>query len=85
MPQDHRPHNETRKLMIEIVSNSSKPMTRTQIVNGLNRKKTPHLISMMDVLVDEGIFQRDSITLNNGVSGYVYSIVQADTHSGDDS
>ena len=76
MPQDHRPRTETRKMMIEIVANSDHPITRTQIVNGLNRKKTPHLIDMMDALVDEGIFSRDVVTFHNGVTGYVYSLAQ---------
>ena len=48
---------ETRKMMINIVATSDQPLTRTQIVNGLNRKKTPHLIDMMDGLVDEGDIQ----------------------------
>jgi predicted transcriptional regulator len=76
MPQDHRPRSETRKMMINIVATSNQPMTRTQIVNGLNRKKTPHLIDMMDGLVDEGVFSRDVVTFNNGVTGYVYALAQ---------
>jgi len=80
MPQDHRPRSETRRMMIEIVAESDRPLTRTQIVAGLNRKKTPHLIDMMDGLVDEGIFQRDVVTFHNGVSGYVYSLAQEYVH-----
>ena len=76
MPQDHRPRNETRQMMINIVAQSEKPLTRTQIVNRLQRKKTPHLIRMMDSLVDEGIFVRSVVTFNNGVTGYVYSIAR---------
>ena len=73
MVQDHRPRSATRQLMIDIVARSEAPLTRTQIVNRLNRKKTPHLINMMDALVDEGIFYRSIVTFNNGVTGYVYS------------
>ncbi len=80
MPQDHRPRTETRRLMIEIVAESENPLTRTQIVSGLNRKKTPHLINMMDALVDEGIFSRDVVTFHNGVSGYVYSLAKEYVH-----
>lgn len=76
MPQDHRPRSETRKMMIDLVATSDNPLTRTQIVNGLNRKKTPHLIDMMDGLVDEGIFSRNVVTFNNGVTGYVYSLTK---------
>ena len=74
MSQDHRPRSETRQLMIDIVARSAHPLTRTEIVNRLNRKKTPHLINMMDKLVDEGVFLKDVYTFHNGVTGYRYSI-----------
>ena len=76
MPQDHRPRVETRQMMIDIVARSETPLTRTQIVNRLQRKKTPHLIRMMDSLVDEGVFARSVVTFNNGVTGYVYSVAE---------
>ena len=74
MSQDHRPLTETRQLMIDIVAQSERPLTRTEIVNRLNRKKTPHLINMMDDLVESGVFQRSIYTFNNGVTGYVYTL-----------
>ncbi len=77
MSQDHRPRSETRQLMIEIVKRSKRPLTRTEIVNRLNRKKTPHLINMMDKLVEEGEFRRSIVTFNNGVTGYVYSVARS--------
>lgn len=61
-------------MMIEIVARSEKPLTRSEIANRVKRKKTPHLITMMDSLVEEGIFLRSIVTFNNGVTGYVYSI-----------
>ena len=76
MSQDHRPRSETRQLMIDIVARSERPLTRTEIVNRLNRKKTPHLINMMDALVDEGVFLRSVFTLHNGVTAYEYSIAR---------
>ena len=72
MSQDHRPRSKTRQMMIDIVAQSDRPLTRTEIVNRLNRKKTPHLINMMDALVDDGVFNRSIVTFNNGVTGYVY-------------
>lgn len=77
MVQDHRPRSETRQMMIAIVAKSEKPLTRTEIVNRLQRKKTPHLVNMMDSLVEEGIFVRSIVTFNNGVTGYVYSIADS--------
>ena len=62
--------------MIDIVARSERPLTRTEIVNRLNRKKTPHLIDMMDTLVDDGIFHRSIVTFNNGVTGYVYAVAR---------
>ena len=76
MSQDHRPLTETRQLMIDIVAQSERPLTRTEIVNRLNRKKTPHLINMMDELVDDRIFQRNIVTFNNGVTGYIYTLAR---------
>ena len=73
MSQDHRPRSETRQMMIDIVARSERPLTRTEIVNRLNRKNTPHLINMMDALVDDGVFSRSIVTFNNGVTGYIYS------------
>ncbi len=63
-------------MMIDIVARSERPLTRTEIVNRLNRKKTPHLINMMDALVDAGVFNRSIVTFNNGVTGYVYSLAR---------
>ena len=63
--------------MIDIVASSERPLTRSEIVNRLNRKKTPHLIDMMDRLVQDGIFARSIVTFNNGVTGYVYSVARA--------
>ena len=77
MSQDHRPRSKTRQLMIDIVAHSDRPLTRTEIVNRLNRKKTPHLIHMMDTLVDEGVFRRSIVTFNNGVTGYEYSLARS--------
>ncbi len=76
MSQDHRPRSQTRQLMINIVAQSERPLTRTEIVNRLNRKKTPHLINMMDALVEDGVFLRSIATFNNGVTGYVYTVAR---------
>lgn len=74
MQQEHRPRHETRKLIFEAVRDSQEPPTRTQIARALNRTKTPHLIAMIDEMVDEGILTRSVRVFNNGVQGYVYSV-----------
>ncbi len=63
-------------MMIDIVAQSERPLTRTEIANRLDRKKTPHLINMMDELVENGVFQRSIFTFNNGVTGYVYTVTE---------
>jgi len=74
MPQEHRPRHETRKMIFEAVRDSAEPPTRTQIARALNRTKTPHLVGMIDEMVDEGILKRSVRVFNNGVQGYVYTV-----------
>jgi len=72
--QDHRPLDETRQLIIDCLTEYDTPLTRTQIARHLKRRKTPHLITIIDDLVADGYLMRDVITFNNGVQGYVYAL-----------
>lgn len=72
--QAHRPQGETRRLVLELVTQSPLPLTRAQIATALNRRKTPHLTQLLDELVEQGIFVRQIVTFHNGVQGYVYSL-----------
>lgn len=74
MTQEHRPYNKTRFTIIQAMLTSENPLTRTQIAQLLNRKKTPHLINILNNLVDEGILIRDVKTFHNGVQGYTYHL-----------
>jgi len=70
--QEHRTREETRRLILRSVQESQEPLSRTQIARALNRRKTPHLIAVIDELVDEGLLTREVTTLHNGVEAYVY-------------
>ena len=72
--QYHRPREETRAIIIEAVASSPRPLTRTQIADALDRRKTPHLTTMIDELVDEGVLIRDVRVFRNGVKGYTYKL-----------
>jgi predicted transcriptional regulator len=70
--QAHRPREETRRMIIEILRQRDTPLTRTEIARALQRGKTPHLSALVDDLVAEGTLQRAVRTFHNGVQGYVY-------------
>jgi len=75
MPQqEHRPRDETRNLILEALAQADDPLTRTEIARALHRRKSPHLIAMIDELVDDGLIVRDVVTFHNGVQGYVYAL-----------
>lgn len=74
--QEHRPRDEARALIFDVVAESPRPLTRTEIARAIRREKTPHLITMIEELVDEGVFQRWTKLYPNGVEGYVYALVE---------
>lgn len=76
MPQEHRPIDDTRDMILRIVARSQTPMTRTQIARALNRKKTPHLINLIESMVQEGLLSVQIKTFHNGVKGYVYTLAR---------
>ncbi|MEL6405646.1 MAG: hypothetical protein AAFN11_19995 [Chloroflexota bacterium] len=73
--QDHRPKDETLALIVDVVANAQGGLTRTQIARALERTKTPHLIELIESLVDEGYLQRHIKIFGNGVEGYLYVLV----------
>lgn len=73
--QDHRPKDETLALIVDAVAAAPAGLTRTQIARAIERTKTPHLIDLIESLVDEGYLQRHIKIFGNGVEGYLYLIV----------
>lgn len=74
--QEHRQKSETRLLIIHALTQTPE-MTRTQIARAINRKKSPHLTTVLNQMVEEGILQFHITQFHNGVSGYVYSLTEA--------
>ena len=72
--QDHRPRDEARELILQALADAKSGLTRTQIANAMERAKTPHLIDLIEELVDEGILTRHVKVFGNGVEGYIYSL-----------
>lgn len=72
--QDHRPRDEARDLILQVVTATAGGLTRTQIAEAIERTKTPHLIDLIEELVDEGHLVRHVKVFGNGVEGYVYVI-----------
>lgn len=75
--QEHRPRDEARQLIIEALAKNPKGLTRTQIAEVLFRTKTPHLINLIEELVNEGILIKKVKIFNNGVEGYLYILLKA--------
>lgn len=71
--QDHRARDEARQMIIQAVSAANSGLTRTQIARVLERTKTPHLIDLIEELVEEGHLVRHVKVFGNGVEGYIYS------------
>lgn len=74
MPQAHRQKSETYKLILDLLAEEGVPLTRTEIARGIHRQKTPHLISLIDGMVDKGLLEKNVKTFHNGVQGYVYTV-----------
>lgn len=72
MVQKHRPRLSTRTQIIEALNTHEEPLSRAEIAELLGREKTPHLIQLIEQLVEEGILKRGLKTYRNGVNGYVY-------------
>lgn len=70
--QDHRARDDSLDLILMAVKNSPAGLTRTQIAHALNRTKTPHLIDLIEALVEEGHITRRIKVFGNGVEGYIY-------------
>lgn len=72
--QEHRPREETIRVILEAVASARSGLTRAQIARAIGRRKTPHLIELIDQMVVDGLLWREVITLHNGVQGYRYHV-----------
>jgi hypothetical protein len=70
--QKHRPRKDAQQLILNVIASHPNGLTRTQIADALMRTKTPHLIRLIEELVDEGFLVKQVKIFHNGVEGYVY-------------
>lgn len=79
MVQEHRPREETRELILQTIRSSPAPLTRTEIARAIGRVKSPHLIELIDSLVEDNLLHRETMSFHNGVEGYIYSLKASKT------
>lgn len=70
--QSHRARYDMRELIIGILSNSDCPLSRTEIANAIQRRKSLNVNSLLEELVVEGYVERSIRVYSNGVQGYQY-------------
>jgi len=72
--QPYRSPNETEKAILDVCQASPKPLSRRQICSAIGRAKSPHILEMIESLVSEGKLIKTQITINTGLSAYVYFV-----------
>lgn len=55
------------------VLNASEPLTRREICEAIGRKKSPHILAMIEGLVSTGYLTKGTTTNAQWGQGYVYS------------
>lgn len=50
----HRAKGEALKMIVEVVTSASKPMTRLEIAKAIQRAKSPYIIGLIMSLVESG-------------------------------
>lgn len=72
--QEHRPREESRELILQLLAKSANGLSRSQIAKLIERAKSPHLIEVLEELVGEGLLERYIKIYANGVEGFVYRL-----------
>jgi hypothetical protein len=72
----HRTSDQTRNAILALFTQPDQWLTRTEIAEGLRRKKSPFLIEVIEEMVVEGLLHRDNFTYHNGVQGFIYTRIQ---------
>jgi hypothetical protein len=62
----------TDERLLSVFQNTEEWLSRRQIADRLNRKKTPSLIERIERLADEGHLRRAATDLPNGVTMFWY-------------
>lgn len=71
-PVEHRTREETRQEILNLLQRVNRPLTRTQIARAIGRAKAPHIVHLIDELVDDGLLKRELTTFRTRAKGYIY-------------
>lgn len=69
----YRSMNENEKLILMVVSQAGKPLSRAEICRKIKRKKAPGIVKLIENLVEAGHLIRHQQTRANGVLMFTYS------------
>jgi hypothetical protein len=70
--QSKRGRGESVIAVIDAVYDASSPLSRADIAKALGRAKTPHLVSIIEGLVNDKVLIRYVTVASNGAAMYLY-------------
>jgi predicted transcriptional regulator len=70
--QAHRARDDMRDLIVDLLMHSQRPLSRTEIAEAIQRRKSLNVNSLIEGLVEEGLVERTVRVYANGVQGYQY-------------
>lgn len=70
----YRSNEETLALIIRAVAAAPRPLKRTEICKAIKRAKSPHMIQIIESLVETGQLNRTHYIQANGVIVYTYGL-----------
>ena len=75
--QQKRGRGETIIAIIDAVYDASEPLSRLEIARAIGRAKTPHLVSIIEGLVQQNVLIRYVTVASNGAPMYFYGRPEA--------
>lgn len=70
--QYHRGRAESQALIYSACVSAERYLTRLEIARAVGRAKTPHLVALIEQLVEDGILVRHELDNGNGLPIFVY-------------
>jgi hypothetical protein len=80
-PRRNRTIVSTVETIYETVKNAHTPLTRLEIARAIQRRKTPHLINIIEEMVSKGWLARTQGMFHNGVVVYYYTAITHDENT----
>lgn len=69
-----RAKHDTTRAILDALEVADYPLSRLEICRAIGRKKSPHLINLIEELVILGLLRRSVAVAINGADSYVYSL-----------